>query len=101
MTKTVSNINFMKIKILILLKLLELIVLYWSVKLITNINKYNKYNYNPAAFKIQFVFAWLLFTGYLIRKYQNKVKIYQVLKITFHLLKNVRSIKFMTMYELI
>ena len=33
-------------------------------KSITNNIKYNEYNYNPAAIKFQFIFAWLLFTVY-------------------------------------
>ena len=43
---------------------LQWIVLYWSKKSITYNNKYNEYNYNPAAIKFQCIFAWLLFTVY-------------------------------------
>ena len=34
---------------------LQLIVLYWSGKLITNNNKYNQYSYNLAATQFQFI----------------------------------------------
>ena len=44
---------------------LQWIVLYWSGKSITNNNKYNEYNCNPAAIKFQYIFVWLLFTVYI------------------------------------
>ena len=48
---------------------LQWIVLHWSGKSINNNNKYNEYNYNPAAIIFQCIFAWLLFTKWLVTYY--------------------------------
>ena len=40
--------------------------MYLSGKSITNNNKYNAYNYNPAAIKFQCIFAWLILTLYVL-----------------------------------
>ena len=40
-------------------------------KLSCNNNKYNEYNYNPAAIKFQCIFAWLLFTVHLNKPIKN------------------------------
>ena len=50
---------------MLLFVVLQLIVLYCSGKSNTNSNKYNEYNYNPAAKKFKCIFEWGLITMYL------------------------------------